>query len=113
MPFKAEKACLAGTDYDRRKKLTPEQRDEIIKLYPTVQSQRKLAAMFGVSRRLITFILDPEKAEENRKRLKERKDEGHYKPSKEKWAAVMREHRQYKNNLYKCGRISIKPTNNT
>lgn len=31
MPFKSEKIIICGTQYDRRQKLTPEQREEIFR----------------------------------------------------------------------------------
>lgn len=91
--------------FDRRQKLSEEDKDEIRRLYPQIQSQRKIADMFGVSRRLVTFILDPYKEQDNRQRLKERKKQGYYKPSKREWAATMREHRKYKHGLYVQGVI--------
>lgn len=105
MPYKSEKIRICGSLYDRRQKLTPEDKDEIRRLYPEIQSQRKLAAMFGVSRRLITFIVAPDKDAENKRAQKERKRLGCYKPTKKQWAATMREHRHYKYELYKQGII--------
>ena len=34
-----------------------------------------------------------------------RKADGRYKPSKEKWSEIMREHRQYKHRLYLSGQL--------
>ena len=55
--------------------------------------------MFGVSRRLIQFILDPVKLQ----RSKELHKPHIY--TKEEWAEVMRNHRRYKQTLYKEGKI--------
>lgn len=106
MPYKSEKISICGTEYDRRQKLTPEQRAEIYHRYHTEDvSQRQLAREYGVSRRLISFILNPEKLEEVRYRLKKSKAQGLYKPNKKEWAATIREHRKYKNELFKQGKI--------
>ena len=51
MPYKSEKISISGTEYDRRQKLTPEQRAEIYHRYHTEDvSQRQLAREYGVSR---------------------------------------------------------------
>ncbi len=105
MPYKSEKIKLSKSQ-DRRIKLSDEQREEIKKKFEYgTYSQRALAEEYGVSRRLISFILFPEKAELAAQQLKERKADGRYKPSKEKWAATVREHRQYKQMLYRSGKL--------
>ena len=58
-------------DKDKRIKLTDEQRQDIRELKGHM-SQRKIAALFGVSRRLVTFIHDPDKLTENLLRRAER-----------------------------------------
>ncbi|MFW6024990.1 MAG: hypothetical protein ACOCRX_01480 [Candidatus Woesearchaeota archaeon] len=82
---------------DRRRKLTDGQKKEIRKLYGKY-SQRKLAKMFGVSRRLIVFIGDPEKHKAN---LKARKARGGWKCyyDKKKHREQMKKHRKYKHNI--------------
>lgn len=106
MPYKSEKIKIQGTDYDRRRKLSEEDKAYIRLLREQEHmSPRGLAAMFGVSRRLITFILDPEKERRNKERAKELRAEGRYKYTKEEWASVMREHRRYKQTLYTDGKI--------
>lgn len=106
MPYKSEKIKIAGTSHDRRRKLTEDQKDYIRWLREEKGlSQRQLAAMFGVSRRLITFILDPEKEKRSKAIQKQHKQEGRYKYTKEEWAEVMREHRHYKEKLHKDGFI--------
>jgi hypothetical protein len=61
-------------------------------------SQRRLAKMFNVSRRLIQFILNPES---HKKNLERRRELGgskiYYK--KDKHTKAIREHRQYKKEL--------------
>jgi hypothetical protein len=68
MPHKLDKKNLPR-HLDRRVKLTDEQREEIRK---SSESQRVLAARFGVSRRLIGFVKNPEKRLENFERRKDR-----------------------------------------
>lgn len=106
MPYKSEKIKIEGTKLDRRRKLTEDQKAYIRWLREEEGlSQRKLAAMFGVSRRLITFILDPEKEKRSKERGKQLRKEGRYKYTKEQWAETMKEHRHYKEQLHKDGII--------
>ena len=74
MPYKSEKTRIAGTQYDRRIKLTPDQK-EYIKWLREKQliSYSKLAKIFGVSKRLIQFICCPDKYLKNKESLKQRK----------------------------------------
>ena len=65
MPYKIEyEHKLIPRSLDRRVKLSLEDREEIRRLYGNI-SQRKLAKMYGVSRRLIIFIGCPEKYKRN------------------------------------------------
>jgi ribosome-binding protein aMBF1 (putative translation factor) len=106
MPYKSEKIKIEGTKLDRRRKLTEDQKEYIRWLREEEGlSQRKLATMFGVSRRLITYIIDPEKEKRNKAIQKQHRQEGRYKYTKEQWAEVMREHRHYKEKLHKDGLI--------
>lgn len=105
MPYKSEKIKLSR-EQDRRIKLTEKQRTEIKEKYANgFYSQRKLASEYNVSRRLISFVLDENKANKAAEKLKERRSDGRYKPSKDEWAATMKEHRQYKQNLYVNGEL--------
>lgn len=104
MPYKSEKIIIKGSKFDRRIKLTPEDKEEIRRLYKTVKSQRKLAAMYGVSRRLITFVLEPKRLETNYKnRLSRGGSKQYY--DKDEWKKTMKEHRNYKEKLHKEGKI--------
>ena len=103
MPYKSERIKLAPHQ-DRRRKLTDEQKEEIKRLYATgLIGQRPLAEQFGVSRSLIQIIVNPEIAEKKKQRIKEHWRD--YRPSKEEWAATMREHRHYKQGLYVKGEL--------
>lgn len=106
MPYKSKKIYIAGTQYNRRIKLTQDQREYIKWLREEEQfSYSKLAKMFGVSKRLIQFICCPDKYLKSKESLKQRKADGRYKPTKEEWAATVREHRRYKEQLKKKGLI--------
>ena len=108
MPYKSEKIKLAPNQ-DRRRKLTEEQKEEIRRIYKTgVCGTRPLAAQFGVSRSTIQVIVNPHRAESVKARAKEHWRD--YKPSKEEWAATIREHRHYKQELYLKGELK---NNNT
>lgn len=101
MPYKSEKIKIEGSEFDRRVKLTQDDREAIIRLHNDGASQRSLARQFGVSRRLIQFIIDPSKLEANRERLKrmQYRDKNHTK--------AIREHRRYKHRLYLEGKIQF------
>ncbi len=99
MPYK-HKEKLIPLEHDRRVKLNDTQRQEIRELYSSGSySQRGLAKLYGVSRRLIVFILDPSKHEANVARKKELLETKSY-YDKDKNAAYMLSHRQYKQKLY-------------
>ncbi|MCF7796002.1 hypothetical protein K9M42_02815 [Patescibacteria group bacterium] len=98
MPYKFQYTKVhLPKNKDRRRKLTDKQKKEIKELYGTI-SQRKLAKMFGVSRRLITFIGDPEKHKAN---LKARKERGGWKQyyDKNKHKKYMKNYRRYKQKI--------------
>lgn len=59
-------------------------------------SQRKLASMFNVSKRLIQSIITPPIRTPAKKR------------TKEYWAEIKKRYRDRKNNLYKSGKIQFK-----
>lgn len=61
-----------GKNNDKRIKLAEQDKQEICKLREQGKSQRELARMYNVSRRLITFIIDPEKHKQNLQRRNER-----------------------------------------
>lgn len=81
-------------EQDRRVKLTDDQR-LAIRANADGLSQRKLAALFGVSRRAVQFILDPEKLAGNKAARKARGGWMQY-YEKEKHALAVKEHRRYK-----------------
>lgn len=101
MPYKTDKIKIGCPFLDRRTKLLPCQKERMINLFNNGLSQRKLAAIFNVSRRLVQFTTCPEKKVKD---IQNRKDRGgsmiYYKGGKE-WSATMREHRKYKYKILK------------
>ena len=95
MPLKIENIKLAGTKFDGRAKLSLEQRQAIQILAREGYSQRRLAAMFNVSKRLIQSILSPPV----------RKHSKQYPP--EYWTELKRKYRKKKIDLYKNGKIKF------
>lgn len=58
---------------DGRRKLHPSQYAEVRAVYQSGCSYRATAEMFGVSKRLVYYIVHPEKLEQYRKEAKEKK----------------------------------------
>lgn len=103
MPYKFESMPINNPKHDRRVKLTDEDRVKIVEEYKTeLISQRKLAEKYRVSRRLISFIINPEKYEQSKKQFAERQKDGRY-YDREKHREYMRRHRQHKKKLYQEG----------
>lgn len=106
MPYISERIKIAGTKYDRRRKLTDDQKDLIRWLREEEQiSYNKLAKMFNVSKRTIQFVCCPDKMMKCRERFIKARRAGKYKPTKEQWAETIREHRRYKQDLRVQGKI--------
>lgn len=95
MPSKVENIKVSGTKFDARAKLSPDQREAIKVLSREGYSQRKLAAMFNVSKRLIQSIVSPSERKPEKKR------------SSEYWTQVKRKYRERKMSLYKAGKIKF------
>jgi hypothetical protein len=103
MPYKSEKIKIEKTEHDKRVKLSDEQRQEI-KENKLGLSLSKLAEMYGVSKRLIQFILDPEKQKRNLELREERGGSKIY-YDKEKHNESVKKHRRYKQKLFIKGKI--------
>lgn len=101
MPYKTEKIRFDCPFFDKRTKLLPCQKERLLLLHKEGLSQRKLASIFNVSRRLVQFVTCPEKKVKD---LQNRADRGgtmaYYKGG-EDWNATMREHRKRKYKLLK------------
>ena len=104
MPYIAEKIKLPE-QYDRRRKLTEIQKQEIKNKYSTgFYSLNALVKEYSVSKKSILLIVNPESKRKNDQRIKDHwKD---YAVSNEERAAIKREHRKYKHELYKSGKIN-------
>lgn len=113
MPYKFEsEKLLVPKEHDKRIKLTQEDKELIRHLYETTDtSQRKLATQFGVSRRLIQFILDPEKHKAN---LQTREARGGSKQyyNKETHTKTMKAHRSHKKALYDASLLLAQDNDN-
>lgn len=103
MPYKSANIKLKGLQ-DRRRKLTDEQREEIKDLYGTGNfSLNQLAKRFDVSKKTILLIVNHESAANAKKYRQE--NWKNWQRTGEEWNAIMREHRRYKQKLYKDGKL--------
>lgn len=101
MPYKTEKLALKSPFLDRRCKLLPCQKEMMIWWWTEGMSQRKLANMFGVSKRLVQFTCMPHKHAKNLEQREERGGWRQYYKGGEEWAETMKDHRRYKHNILK------------
>lgn len=99
MPRKTDGMKIGDSFLKRSSKLLPCQKEMVVYWAARGYSNRQLASMFNVSRRLIQFIVDPDKHKAN---LEKRKANGgsaaYYK--KEYHAKKTKEHRIYKKELF-------------
>lgn len=103
MPYKFEKTPINNPKHDKRVKLTDEDKENIRKEYASgLISHRGLAEKYKVSRRLIQFILNPDKLEIAKKQFTERQKDGRY-YDKEKHKEYMKNHRKHKKDLNNKG----------
>jgi hypothetical protein len=87
---------------DRRVKLLPCQKEMIVYWHNTGHSINGLARMFKVNKRMIQFILFPERLELNKQHRRDRGGSKVY-YDKNKHRESMAEHRKYKEHVYKTG----------
>lgn len=107
MPYLSEKIKIEGTEFDRRIKLTDDDKKTIIWLHEEEKiSQRKLAIQFNVSRRLIQFVLDPEKLVKNKEKRKARGGSKQY-YDKDKHRESIKDTRNRKQQLKLQGLIKL------
>lgn len=105
MPYKSEKIIIQGTNLDRRRRLTDSDKIEVKKMYASGNySYNKIARFYKVSKRLINFIVKPELHAKN---LEARRARGGSKIyyDKNKNTIAVRKWRNYKQKLYKEGKI--------
>jgi hypothetical protein len=107
MPYKCEKIKIVDTAFDRRVKLSPDDKVLIKQLREDEgTSYQKLANQFKVSKRLIIFVCKPETQEASYKaRIARGGSKIYY--DKESHTEAIREHRQYKQELYLKGEINL------
>ena len=104
MPYKSVNIKLEGLQ-DRRRKLTDEQKEAIKKEYAQGNvGQRVLAEKYAVSRSTIQLIVNPERAEKVKQRIKE-----HWKDysDREQLTKAVRNTRRYKHELYLKGELQV------
>lgn len=107
MPKKVDSIPINNPKFDKRVKLSNAQKEQIRQEYNRGDtSYNKLAQKYGVSKRLIIFIVNPEKLAVAKKTYKQRAKDGRY-YNKEKHAAYMKKHREYKDELFKRGDLNI------
>ena len=98
MPSSIDNQYLIPKKYDNRRKLTDVQKIKIRalrKFNPKKWTHAALANKFNVSKRLIQFIIDPQKRLDN---VQTRRDRG-YKVPKEKHRDYVRQYRKHKREL--------------
>jgi len=89
-------------DLDRRRKIPVTEHENIRKRYAKGESQRELARAYNVSRRLIVFILHPERLKGfQERRAKEKYSQKYYHEHMkgERWRDTMRKHRLYRQSI--------------
>lgn len=107
MPYKSEKCHVQGTEYDKRVKLTEEQKALIVDIRNNEgKSYNELGRMFGVSKSLIILICRPDIKERKRENFKRLQKDGRY-YDREKHNECIRNLRIRKQELFKEGKIAI------
>lgn len=99
MPYKSERLGVAGTKYDRRRKLSPDQAKAIKFLKNEGYSYRQLAAMFNCSKWTVQNLVNPQ----IRKKQPAR--------TTEYWTEKKREYRRRKHQLYISGQLKSRTRN--
>lgn len=89
-----------GRKHDRRIKITDKMREDIKILRNKGLTFQKIADKMEISKRSVIFIIYPEKYEIAKEQFRNRRIDGRY-YDKDKWREVMREHRNYKKQLFK------------
>lgn len=103
-------------DADRRKKLTDKDRSDILfKFNELKMGIRVLAREYGVDKKLIVFVLFPERLEHHKELAKKRREDGRYKQTADERREIMRDYRSHKKEslikagiLDKDGKIAVK-----
>ncbi len=104
MPYISEKIIIANTDFDKRIKLTPHDKETIFEVWNNGMGIRAIARLYGVDKRLIQFILFPERHERSLELREQRGGSARY-YDKDKQRTYIKTHRRYKQSLYVSGLI--------
>ena len=104
MGNKLDKILYKDPFLDSRTKLIPCQKEMIVYYRKQGWSQKKLAAHFNVSRRMIQFVIDPEKLKKNKENYKNRGGSKKY-YKKEKHTMYIQKHRARKKVVLKDQQI--------
>jgi len=103
-PWAKAQSIPMPENMDKRRRLTAQKRAELLDMLGKV-SQRQAARVFGVSRRLVSFVWHPDRYERARRQFKERRKDGRYNvlkyETKEQWNARQRELKKRKYQLFK------------
>jgi hypothetical protein len=109
-PYAKAQTIKYSQEQDKRRKLTDEQRAEILRLHEEKKATyRGLAKQFGVSRRLITFICDPESARKNKEHIASTWRLYRERRGKKENARIAREFKNRKYKMYMNGELTEKP----
>lgn len=100
MPRKTDTISIKDPFLKRSSKLLPCQREMIIYWHNRGLGKMKIASIFKVSKRLIQFIIDPQKLKNNMERRQERGGTSQY-YDRQYHAIKIKEHREYKKQLFK------------
>ena len=104
MPYIHETNHIKLTELqDRRRKLTDEQKAQIIRLRDEGLSLMKLAKEFEVSKKLILLIVNPESKAKNDKYIKDNWRE--FQQTKEERNEAIKKTRRYKQELFLKGEL--------
>lgn len=104
MPYTHETNHIKLTGLqDRRRKLTDEQKAEIIRLHDEGWSLMKLAKEFNVSKKLVLLIVNPESKAKNDKYIKDNWRE--FQQTREDRNEAVKKTRQYRQTLYVNGEL--------
>ena len=95
MPYKTDKIALNDPFLDRRTKLLPCQKEMTVVMFNAGKRITSIAKMFKVNKRLIQFIIYPERKQRNLELRQERGGSSIYYERVAHNAAV-KEHRNYK-----------------
>ena len=98
MPKRGQYEKYKDQEFDGRVKILKKQYPEVIALYKELKSSRKVAKIFGVDKKIILFIINPEYKKRDESRQKNQK---HWaiSYSKDKRREAMRKYRKKKRKL--------------